>query len=101
MRLSRVGFAVTLLALSLPVLADQCPPAEKVISCHGNECAYQRLSGWTERVFYTDQGKEFSFQRARVQETEQGKRLSCFYTFIDPTTHKFMPPALELITIIN
>ncbi len=96
MRFNQIGLALTVFVFLTPAFAIECPPAEKVLNCRGDNCSFQQLPGWNGTVFFTDQGKPFSFQTARIENTEHGKKISCYYTYFDPDTHKLMPPALVL-----
>jgi hypothetical protein len=99
--LRHIGFALTLLFFITPVFANHCPPADKVRSCSGGSCSFQRLAGWDEIVYYTDKNKPFTFQKERIDNTDQGRELSCFYSYYEEDTHRLMPPALLLRTTIN
>lgn len=101
MILRQIGFVVGILLCFTPVFASQCPPAEKVRYCRNGECGFQNLAGWREIVYYTDNGKDFLFQKERIEETDQGKEINCFYSYFDPDTHRMMPPALVLRTMID
>ncbi|MEO8400319.1 MAG: hypothetical protein ABI597_00810 [Gammaproteobacteria bacterium] len=101
MRLYRIGFALASLFLATPIFATQCPSAEQVRSCHGGECTFQQISGWNEKIFYTDQGKPFVLHTSDVENTSRGKKISCYYTYLNPQTHRSMPLALVLKTIVN
>ena len=101
MKFYRIAFTLTAFFLLTPTYANQCPTADEVRHCHGNECSFQRISGWSTQVFYTDQGKPFSFQKMRVENMGRGKKISCFYTYINPDDNHMMPPALVLRTMIE
>jgi len=101
MRLFRIAFALTFLVFVSSVFASKCPTADQVRNCHGDDCTFQRIAGWSEQVFYTDQGKPFSFQREKVESTEHGTQISCYYSYVSPKTNRSMPPALKLTTIVN
>ncbi|HSW93487.1 MAG TPA: hypothetical protein VLJ15_03935 [Gammaproteobacteria bacterium] len=101
MSLRQIGLALLSFMLFTPVFATQCPPAEKVMDCRGGECNLQRLSGWSAIIYFTDKGKSFAFQKERIDNTERGREINCFYTYLDPDTHRLMPPAIVLRSIVN
>jgi len=100
--LRQIGLAISILMFLTPVLAYQCPPADKVRSCSsGGSCSFQQIAGWREIVYFTDNGKAFSFQKERIDDTDHGREINCFYSYFDPDTHRMMPPALVLRSTIN
>ncbi|HSW69552.1 MAG TPA: hypothetical protein VLI69_05315 [Gammaproteobacteria bacterium] len=94
MRLYQIGFLLSVFVFLTPVFANECPPVEKVSN-------FQRISGWSEKVFYTDQGKSLAFDLMRVEKTAHGRQISCYYSYFDPEMNKLMPPALMLRTVIR
>lgn len=101
MFLRQIGLTLATFMFLTPVFANQCPPAEKVMDCRNGECNLQRVSGWSAIVYFTDRGKSFAFQKQRIDQTERGREINCFYTYLDPDTHRLMPPALVLTSMIN
>lgn len=93
MLLRQIGFAFVLFFFLSPTFANQCPPAEKVASSH--------IRGWSEMIYYTDKEKSLAFQKELVENTGNGRELRCFYSYFDPDTHRMMPPALVLRSMIN
>ena len=91
----RIGCVLVSLIFLTPVFAKECPPADQVISCSGGGCTFQRLAGWSETVFFTDQGKPFLFQKKRID----GREIRCYYSYLESDTHRLMPPALMLRSI--
>lgn len=92
MLLRQIGLVLSTFIFLTPAFATQCPPADKVRNCHNDDCYFQTLAGWSGTIFYTDKGKPFLFQKERVD----GREISCYYSYLEPETHKFMPPALVL-----
>lgn len=93
MLLRQIGFALISFVLLTPAFANQCPSPEKI----GNS----QLRGWSEMLYYTDKEKTLAFQKELVENTGNGRELRCYYSYFDPDTHRMMPPALVLRTIIN
>ncbi len=101
MQFYRIGLTLAAFFLLTPSFANQCPTADEVRHCSGNSCSFQRIAGWSTQVFYTDQGKPFSFQKVRVENTGRGKKISCYYSYVEPESQHMMPPALVLRTVIK
>ncbi len=97
MLLRQIGFTFALCLFFSSVFANQCPPVERVANCSGGDCYFQRVAGWSEIVYYTDKGKSLAFQKQRVS----GGEINCFYSYLDPDTHRLMPPAIVLTGSIN
>jgi hypothetical protein len=101
MRLYRIGFALAMFSFLSPVFANNCPSADTVRQCNGDQCAYQRFPGWSNNIYYMDKGKPFAFKSVKTTDTSQGTQVSCYYTYLDPDTHEQMPTAVMLRTFIN
>lgn len=95
MLLRQIGLALATLIFLTPAFSNQCPPADKVRNCHNGTCSFQSLVGWSGTIFYTDKEKPFLFQKERVE----GREIRCYYSYLEPETHKLMPPALMLKSI--
>lgn len=89
MKSYRIGFALVMLSFLTPTFANQCPSATQIKSCP--QCAFQRLSGWSESIYYTDQ-KELFLQKAVMH----GSQLNCYYAYNSPENHGVRPPAVVL-----
>jgi hypothetical protein len=90
----RFIFALLIFSFLSPVFANQCPSPDQIRSCSGKVCSFLHVSGWSQTVFYDDQEKTLAFQKVRVQSSSP--RLSCFYAYVDPVSHGYMPPAVVL-----
>jgi hypothetical protein len=101
MKLYRIGFVLAALSFLSPAFASVCPTADAARHCSGDQCVYPQFPGWSRNAFYMDQGKPFTFLKVSTQNTERGKEISCYYTYLNPETHQEMPPALMLRTVIE
>ncbi len=91
MLLRQIGFALAFLLFLTPVYAYECPSADHIGS----------ISGWLKTVYYTDSGKNLSFLKKRVENTDRGRELICVYSYFNPDNNRMMPPAMVLRSVIN